>query len=507
MILMWNFFKKLFSNKESENELYIENKEIGQYFDLNENLPASITQINEAIQEVIDPNSYHSLVVDNYDYGFGYGQLSDLEISFLKLKSYSGYTRQQTLESLANCFDATLFPHLLDRLSDYVPINRQLALEHLLKWSTHSEFAQLCIIHFLQIAILQKRERTEQTAYDLLLQNVAQNQVGLKYYLTQQQGRLARALLDFTIQYQWIEEEELVEWCRVAKDQKVRAYWVEYIILHQSDDELIAELEQTNYRDVKYHLFDVLYQINVLKNEHLVPLWHSRFLSIMDYAYFALKQNNFDFDMYFNIHPLGSLTLSQARIRAYQWVIMKGDIQEFYKILDDLQDQSIVHAVLCYALQQQYLQIENYLNYYQNNGQLLNSHLLSKAKKYTSQSLNVDELTRYLALHAEDITIQQKFAWVEHSNIWDQLYWYVIQFNHAYTSEDMEFFDNTINRLIAHMKYATYSPLWSKNQIDIFQQQFPKFIQEFPQILENSKIRQILETKLKNEVAVDNVQI
>ena len=109
------------------------------------------SEIKHELQEVMSENNE-----DHYLYGFTQNKLSDFEIKLYKLRSYDGFTRQRMLEHLKHCFDAELFPHLLERLSDYVEINRQLAAQHVLEWSEHAEFSQLCIHHFLLIATLQK---------------------------------------------------------------------------------------------------------------------------------------------------------------------------------------------------------------------------------------------------------------------------------------------------------------------------------------------------------------
>ena len=41
--------------------------------------------------------------------------------------------------------------------------------------------------------------------------------------------------------------------------------------------------------------------------------------------------------------------------------MIKADIKEFYKILNELTDQRAVHALMCHALRQQYIQMKDYL--------------------------------------------------------------------------------------------------------------------------------------------------
>ncbi|MFC2994548.1 hypothetical protein ACFODO_04520 [Acinetobacter sichuanensis] len=196
---------------------------------------------------------------DNYLYGFAQNKLSDFEIKLYKLRSYDGFTRQRMLEHLKHCFDAELFPHLLERLSDYVEINRQLAAQHVLKWREHAEFSQLCIHHFLLIATLQNRDRTEPEAFKLLLSEVSKQTHFFSEIFSKQQGVLPRTLLKFILQYQWVDKEKLFELCRLAKDQQVRKYWLDEIIQNQTEAELLQELKQSKLKDVQYQLFDHLY--------------------------------------------------------------------------------------------------------------------------------------------------------------------------------------------------------------------------------------------------------
>ena len=496
MIFMWDFLKKLFSNKENKDELNIQNKEIDQAPDVSQKLSESTIPKNDETQEIVHSNFDFCQEEDNYVYGFSHKKLSEFEILLLKLKDYSGYIRQKTLESLANCFDAELFPHLLNRLSDYIPINRQLAAEQITKWSERPEFSQLCMVHFLEITTLQKRERTEQRVFQLLLEKIGQNQKVLQEGLTEQQGLLPRELLKFTIQQQWIESAVLFELCKNAKDQHVRAHWLENLILNQNDIELIAELKETKYRDVKYRLFDVLYQRQALKTDDLIDMWHSPYVSVMDYAYFTLRQQKFDFNNYFLKNPLHTLTHAQARIRACQWIMMKGDLAQFYQILDQVENHIIVKALMKYAVKQQYIQFEQYLNYFQNIRQKLVLADVLKTKKLSKHHLNVDELQQMTLLLDDEVTLQQKLDWVEDLHVWDKLYWYVIQFSHDQTLEEKALFRQVTDHLMLNMQYITHSPAWSSEQMHSFRQKLPVFIQAFPQVLEHQKIRQILQTKL-----------
>lgn len=264
---------------------------------------------------------------------------SSLDELLWQLRSYDGYIRQSTLEQLQDCYETALFPALLFRLSDYVPINQKLAAAHLQRWSERSEFSQLCIDYFLDIAATQKRLRVVTEIEDLLLREVAHNQAYLQNTLVSLQGALPRILLVYIQKYKWIEPDHLLELCRVANDQMVRKFWLDTIVQTQSNQNLLLELHTSKLRDVQYYLFDVLYQRAVLTTNDLIHLWHSRFLSIMDYAYFALRQSHFDFEKYFAQHSIENLNQQQLKIRVYQWVLMKGERSYIFKVIHKIESQ------------------------------------------------------------------------------------------------------------------------------------------------------------------------
>jgi hypothetical protein len=134
---MFKFLKKWFASVDSPS---ISNNKA---FEQN-NIPNVDVDQSYVIDDSIDQNN------DNYEYGFTHKQFSDFEILTLRLRNYSGYIRQSTLEQIRDNYDEDLFPHLLDRLSDYVKSNRKLAVNHLERWREHPEFSKLCIRFFFR---------------------------------------------------------------------------------------------------------------------------------------------------------------------------------------------------------------------------------------------------------------------------------------------------------------------------------------------------------------------
>ena len=127
---MWKCLKNIFKLTNPSPALNIKQSE--QIITNNLSVESNIHQSYMDVDN-IDDYSYRYLWTDK--------QLSDFDISILKLKSYDGYLRQEMLEKFQQNFQPALFPHVLNRLSDYVPINRKLATTHIQEWSERTEFS------------------------------------------------------------------------------------------------------------------------------------------------------------------------------------------------------------------------------------------------------------------------------------------------------------------------------------------------------------------------------
>ena len=321
-------------------------------------LPKQYSNASEVLKEndsveVLDTQHSNLITLENENRSNQWVSIDatepDLNELLWQLRSYDGYMRQSALERLKDCYQNELFPALLFRLSDYVPINQKLAAAHFQRWSERPEFSQLCVDYFLEIAAIQQRVRTVPEIENLLLNTVAENKDYLQHTVISEQGQLPRVLLAYIEKYQWIEHAKLLELSKAAKDQIVRKFWLDHIAQNESDPKLLFELKHSQFRDVQYHLFDVLYQRKILNTEDIIELWHSRFLSVMDYAYFALRQQNFDFENYFNKHPITLLSSQQAKIRAYQWVLFKGEQAQFFEIIEKIEIIQPTDAIKIYG--------------------------------------------------------------------------------------------------------------------------------------------------------------
>ena len=408
------------------------------------------------------------------------------------LRYYDGYARQRTLEDLKGCYEQELFPALLFRLSDYVPINQKLAAEHLQCWSERPEFNQLCIDHFLQIAAVQQRVRTVPEIENLLLNTVAENKDYLQRTVISEQGQLPRVLLNYIVEHQWIEQEQLLELSKVAKDQIVRKFWLDHITQNESDPKLLFELKHSQFRDVQYHLFEVLFQRKILNTDDIIELWHSRFLSVMDYAYFALRQQNFDFENYFNKHPITLLSSQQAKIRAYQWVLFKGEQAQFFEIIEKIEIKTIANALVLFALKQKFIQFHQYLDYFALTQQKLLPHNFIKAKVYSDTQPTLDELKQYLSLVKDNLSLLQRLDLTQGYSLWDQLYWFVTQQEYIQTEKDRQDFYYHLRCRLQFLSYEIYPPRWTVIQKDQMKQQLPVFIKQYSEIFEDVGVKKIL---------------
>lgn len=418
---------------------------------------------------------------------------SSLDELLWQLRSYDGYIRQSTLEQLQDCYETALFPALLFRLSDYVPINQKLAAIHLQRWSERPEFSRLCVDYFLDIAAIQKRIRVVTEVEELLLKEVANNKSYLQDTLISLQGELPRILLVYIKKYQWVEHDYLIELCKVAKDQIVRKFWLDFIIQTQSNHELMIELQTSKFRDVQYRLFDVLYHRGVLTTDDLIKLWHSHYLSIMDYAYFALRQCQFDFKEYFTQYSIDSLNRQQLKIRAFQWILWKGDLPHFFHIIEKMESQKVANALVLFALKQKNIKLNQYLEYFHSTQQIVSPSQFIKAKGYCDTQPTLDELKQYLCLVEGSLSFQQKLDLTQGYSLWDQLYWFVTQQKFIETEKDQESFYYHLRCRLQFLSYETYPPRWTVLQKNEVKQHLPTFMKQYPEIFEDIGVRKILE--------------
>lgn len=481
--MMWRFLKKWFSPKQAYSTI--------------EATYETVIVGNSA--EVVALGAYPDNLHDDGNYQNYYyvdPSLSEFEMSLLRLRSYDGHIRQAILEDLKECFDPELFPHLLWRLNDYVGINRQLAIDHVQRWAVRPEFLTVCAQYFFDITALQKRLRVNPNIFHLLLDRIGENKGYLVENLTKNQGRLPRVILAFALEYQWLEDDELMHLCEQANDQLVRKYWLDKIMQSASEQELVFTLKNTQQKDVQYTLFNALWPKNVFTVSDLIQFWHSSYWAVMDYADFALRQIHFDFDQYFQEHPIQNLSQKSLRLRGYQWVIRQGSQTEFFNIIQALDNNVIANAVMKFALKRKYINFEQIISYYHRTEQKLTFFVFSKIRKISGQPLSLHEIESFIALMDEPVSLFQRLELATGYNLWEQLYWYVLQWDFIHNADEQIIYDNFVQRQLWHLNYAIYPPHWQPQQKHNLERVLPKLIQRYPDVFSGQNVLKILNQTL-----------
>ena len=217
----------------------------------------------------------------------------------------------------------------------------------------------------------------------------------------------------------------------------------------------------------------------------------------MDYAYFALRQKKFNFDQYFQEYPINQLTPFEAKIRAKQWILLKGDHSIFFNILKQIDSPKTTNAIIFLALRQQYITIEKCLDYYHDTQQKLDFFHISKLKQATQEQITLSELVGYLSLVSSPITIKQRLSLTDGYGVWEQLYWFVISSKFIQTDNDKIVFDLHIAQQLHYLSYATYGEQWTFTQKVEMQTLLPAFIQNYPNIFEKDTVKHLLKSYLK----------
>lgn len=297
------------------------------------------------------------------------------------------------------------------------------------------------------------------------------------------------------MEFKWLDEEELILLCRHSKDQLVRKYWLDHIIKTGSEQQLLSVLKNTQPKDVQYTLFHILLNRDVLTLEDIIEIWHSPYLAVMDYADFALRQKNFNFEQYFQDNPYQDLSGKALRLRAYQWVIRQGSLIEFFQMIHALHNPVIAMAIMQFGLKSKYINFENFNEYYQNLEGKIALHHLIKLRKLADQPLSIIELERLVAL-SEPISLIQRLALADAYNRWEQLYWYALQMHSIQGINEQNIFDAHVQHQLWRINDEIYSPYWSVHQKQCLQSALPSMMQRFPEVFSGQNVRKILEQTL-----------
>ncbi|WP_342370887.1 hypothetical protein [Acinetobacter sp. D009] len=381
-----------------------------------------------------------------------------------QLYLWDGYQREAALRQLSGCFEPSLFPHLLRKLSDYVQVNRHLAARHLLEWAERSDCADLCITYFLDIEAIKGRIRIVGEIEDILMDKIHQNLDKVKLVLLSKQGKLSRALFNYAQSKQLIIESELLDIAKNANDQWLRRYWINFA-LQQNEDFLKSEFRLSKYVDVKKVLLNRLLELDALDNEILMIALNSANLSIIDFAIFVLKSRDFDFNEYFIQFQNNQLENGSVKKCLLQMLILEWNKQDFYLYIDNLNDKSILFMILYRALKMKYISLGEVINLFYRKQLKLPFYLLQKIAKLSTELKEIDEL--YL-LTTTPISFVQRLEFSENLSFWDKVEWLIHIEKYCQTDDEKDVLRDSIKILLNLAKYQYYSPLWKKDDKKIY---------------------------------------
>lgn len=415
--------------------------------------------------------------------------IDEIRVKINQLYLWDGYQREAALRQLSGCFEPSLFPHLLCKLSDYVQVNRHLAARHLLEWAERSDCADLCITYFLDIEAIKGRIRIVGEIEDILMDKIHQNLDKVKLVLLSKQGKLIRALFNYVQSRQLIIESQLLDIAKNANDQGLRRYWINFA-LQQNEDFLKLEFRLSKYVDVKKVLLNRLLELDALDNEILMIALNSGNLSIIDFAIFVLKSRNFDFNKYFIQFQNNQLENGSVKKCLLQMIILEWNKQDFYLYIDKLNDKSILFMILYRALKVKYISLGEVINLFYRKQLKLPFYLLQKIAKLNAELKEIDEL--YL-LTTTPISFVQRLEFSENLSFWDKVAWLIHIEKYCQTDDEKDVLRDAIKMVLNLAKYQYYSPLWKKDDKEIYWILFQnmgnvlKLVHIYPQEYENLK--------------------
>lgn len=390
--------------------------------------------------------------------------IDEIRVKINQLYLWDGYQREAALRQLSGCFEPSLFPHLLRKLSDYVQVNRHLAARHLLEWAERSDCADLCITYFLDIEAIKGRIRIVGEIEDILMDKIHQNLDKVKLVLLSKQGKLSRALFNYAQSKQLIIESELLDIAKNANDQWLRRYWINFA-LQQNEDFLKSEFRLSKYVDVKKVLLNRLLELDALDNEILMIALNSANLSIIDFAIFVLKSRDFDFNEYFIQFQNNQLENGSVKKCLLQMLILEWNKQDFYLYIDNLNDKSILFMILYRALKMKYISLGEVINLFYRKQLKLPFYLLQKIAKLSTELKEIDEL--YL-LTTTPISFVQRLEFSENLSFWDKMEWLIHIEKYCQTDDEKDVLRDSIKIVLNLAKYQYYSPLWKKDDKKIY---------------------------------------
>ncbi|MBH2030761.1 MAG: hypothetical protein I8H74_09855 [Moraxellaceae bacterium] len=384
----------------------------------------------------------------------------ELQRCINQLYWWDGYEREAALKQLKGCFEPDLFPHLLRKLSDYVPINRQLAAQYLLVWSERPECIDLCIDYFLDVYAIQKRIRIVGEIEEILMQKIAHNLDRVKSILRFKQGKLARTLYRYLFDKRILSELELVEIAQYAKDQGIRKYWISFVV-KQDVAFIKQQLMQTQYADVKKAILYELQQQGELNEAILLQALNSQYLSIIDIAIYELKQRDFDFFEYFRrLLMVLALTEQEVRLGLMQMLLLKWDKQDFYSLIKFLNQPSILFVVLYKAMKLEYFDLDEVVKVLEEKQLRLPFYLLRKF--ILLDRIQPRQLDHLYQFSNEQLDVAQRLEAYDHFSFWNKFDWLICLWKYCHTHIEKQILKEKVEVLLSEVKHQYYRPIWTK---------------------------------------------
>lgn len=372
-----------------------------------------------------------------------------------------GRQREIALKTVAHCYEPELFPHLLLKLSDYVAINRKLAAQHLLLWSERPEISYLCIDYFLDLIAIRERIRLADHIEDILFDKTNNHLEYVRQIIEGRQGKLARALFEAAKKYNWFKQQELLDISKIAKDQVIRKYWIAHLLL-QDREFLFATLHSTTSRDIALASLQKIIEKNWHTMFILQSGFESRYHGIMDYAYYYLKKENFDFKYYFETNNFNDLSPQKLKIRLLQLILLKWDKNYFIQILRSLEQPLMIFSLIYRAIKVKYLTLNESIIILQNHKLYFPVYLLLKLK---DSNISIDDFEDLLSLSSESISFQERIQFTENFLLWESLDWLTRQWDLANSIDEERLLIPWISNLLIQIQYQYYSPvIWNELQ-------------------------------------------
>ncbi|MBF7693654.1 hypothetical protein [Acinetobacter pollinis] len=386
----------------------------------------------------------------------------DIELAINTLYSYSGYEREASLRRLQGCFEEKLFSHLLIRLSDYVPINQQLAAEHLLLWCEKDNGSNLCIQYFLDIYAIQYRVRAVKEVSDALKYKISEKMDEVKLIIKTQQGALSRTLFDYILEKSLIDNAELLYLSENASDYYIRKYWISSLLSSTNNVPLLEKsFKQAKYVDVQKAIVHHMYDLGELSINFLIDILNSRYFTIIEFAIFVLKNRNFDFNKYFSEEFEKNLSQKSIKNHLLKIIILNLDKREFYLYFRKLSNKQIITSVLYRALKVKYLSLSEIVSLVHDKKIGIPWSLIKKIFKIDCDLIYIDELS---SVSTSKIDLNNRLEIYYDLSFWGRIEWLTLIWKYCNTKDDYVILKNYVIDLLEVVKYEYYPPFWTKEK-------------------------------------------